>query len=462
MLVYLDTDERDFTDLYAWLNTKPRDKLLVPTGEDSLQVLQRQAKEFLKLRWFYRVWVIQEIALSRNTCVLTEEGQTLLDEDTVTRLQYFRNYGWDMQLPVPGALRWTPGKTEHERPDLLDCLAVTNDCFASDPRDRIFAILSLLDDQTRSLVPVDYSLNLEALYAHTTAAIISQRGDLSVILAAQIWRHPETDWPSWVLDWRNSKISNLVVSTGRTSKNAGKFTSRPSYSLHPQFGHCLEVTAHYLDCITEMSKISAYAYANLSLVYWKSVEDALKPRFDTNLSRNVTPDSVNTIPLVFHAGCHENRISFADHFELIWRMNRLRSLPAVSKETVFGHVDPYEEFLEVCSKQGKRWSGSMFRTEHSIGFSSGKSSPFGEGDMIYSLAGVWTPFGERDMIYSLDGTRTPLILRKVGERHYKIMGECHLMAAFEYESWRRKGGRGPWGELPMLSDEERTHRIVLC
>jgi hypothetical protein len=70
----------------------------------------------------------------------------------------------------------------------------------TDPRDKIFAMLGLVEPAKRYGIVADYSLPLKDLFLTFTVKSIQQRQDLDVLSAATSNSLPgHADWPSWVL-----------------------------------------------------------------------------------------------------------------------------------------------------------------------------------------------------------------------------------------------------------------------
>ncbi|KAF2652630.1 hypothetical protein K491DRAFT_726445 [Lophiostoma macrostomum CBS 122681] len=88
-----------------------------------------------------------------------------------------------------------------ERTTLLRLLQRFRDRRASDPRDKVYALLSLVDDgpEGAPLVP-DYSLSEREVFIKATLEIIRTSESLSV-LNNDIGRKSRNDLPSWVPDW---------------------------------------------------------------------------------------------------------------------------------------------------------------------------------------------------------------------------------------------------------------------
>ncbi|KAJ4295575.1 hypothetical protein N0V90_007588 [Kalmusia sp. IMI 367209] len=499
VLVYLDSPHDDFSELITWLRDNAQfcdmeelrhtDNLDSTSMPDSKHIIL--AKGLLALRWFRRVWVIQEVALARAVRLIVNNSDVLLNEKTVAYLQWMYSWGLPKKVPLPGPLRWTPELREHI--DLFACLRATHECSATDARDKVYGILSLLDQATQSLIPVDYSLDLEAVYGSATAAIIAQQGSLDVLayamgpterqkqLEKRFWGykghsagfktrdgdleqepHPEISkfWPSWVPDWRAPRISTLnqlnesstspwksrvyLVSNSGTNMYPAKdpspslvhysLTRNPMQPLVPR----LYVRAHFLDTI-EQSRATSFMPASKYAAYSRAYWDTVAAQSDLNINpslRSIFYDGQTRLPAE----------RFPQHLDVLeGPVSRQTYAPSArGMSEVFGQIEPYDEFLEAASLADS--SRNVFRTQHSLGFAIYNPKIHVEGDVVVAL----------------DGARAPFIMRKIEEGKYRIVCDCYLMAAFEYDGWKQAGGRGPWGELPdPLPDEQRTKMIEI-
>lgn len=92
------------------------------------------------------------------------------------------------------------------RPDsrsLLELLRRFRDRRASDPRDKVYALLSLVEWNEESLaLPIvpDYALSESDVFVKTTLHCIYASGSLSVF-STELSRKFRSDMPSWVPDW---------------------------------------------------------------------------------------------------------------------------------------------------------------------------------------------------------------------------------------------------------------------
>ncbi|KAH7087892.1 heterokaryon incompatibility protein-domain-containing protein, partial [Paraphoma chrysanthemicola] len=213
--------------------------------------------------WWRRMWTAQEIGLAREI-----------------EVQYgSRNISWEllhlfatmmMLVPVHNVLRqYTPHSEsgrqavklllaritlraqsmEDTRKKLgkgklnLSLLArVTMDRYATDPRDKIYGLLGMMNEGP-TLRP-DYTLSVSEVYTAATKAMIVQTKDLTVLsflLDGDLDRLP--DLPSWVLDFQNlSKDRRLGALCGFIEDVCER-----TYSAAPTVGPEVHFTPEFKD-----------------------------------------------------------------------------------------------------------------------------------------------------------------------------------------------------------------------
>ncbi|KAK7942521.1 HET-domain-containing protein [Apiospora aurea] len=113
-------------------------------------------REFLGRRWFTRVWVLQEVRLAREAIVVCGDREVSWDafrelRDWVANRRVYegRHRFWDLPYTVQSlvsdgpvsVLSWLP--SYHAQ--LLHKLVHTRDLGATDPRDKLFAVIPLLE-----------------------------------------------------------------------------------------------------------------------------------------------------------------------------------------------------------------------------------------------------------------------------------------------------------------------------
>ncbi|KAF5983611.1 heterokaryon incompatibility het-6 [Fusarium coicis] len=220
---------------------------------------QMAVTNLFKRPWFFRVWVLQEIAFAQKATVVCGDYQ-LSWENFKTFVHWNANAGWMQRLPfsVTYAVSPTPyvsHVTYAER--LLKILEDTRTCGATDPRDKLYAILPLLDrhheemkeelegykerwdyneQELEELVIRQRRRNVQVNYNHPVSRVYT---DLAILLMGSvgldILSHVVKEsaipgLPTWVPDWSVTSpywAATQKPAPGRYKPFAG-FTSGPS------------------------------------------------------------------------------------------------------------------------------------------------------------------------------------------------------------------------------------------
>jgi hypothetical protein len=204
-----------------------------PDGVSRLtDALHRNAQHFGKGVWralyelicrpyWRRLWIFQEAALGRSTTPILCGHRTLswihvarafsllIKTDEVINT-YITNELRDAFIPFNIAI-WANLYTANEIQSLQDIqlqgkrtntyrlLNLSRLVFSTDPRDKVYGLLGLMDESLASLIEPDYTDTVLNVYRSFTLTIIEATGSLDVI------RHtaPAADspFPSWVPDW---------------------------------------------------------------------------------------------------------------------------------------------------------------------------------------------------------------------------------------------------------------------
>jgi hypothetical protein len=171
---------------------------------------------FLRRRWFTRVWCLQEVGMAQRVEVMCGDKTILWSQLVMADLQRFRvdpsartnsaytdpyeYYGafpLILQLPMKG--KQPPNKLY----SLLE--AARTSCDATDQRDRVYALLGLLELADDEKIAPDYELTVAEVYNRTTAHIITHYKTLDFLSQAELRGHvpqpKSTSLASWAIDW---------------------------------------------------------------------------------------------------------------------------------------------------------------------------------------------------------------------------------------------------------------------
>lgn len=177
---------------------------------------------FLRRPYFFRVWIIQEIALSPNPVILCGEKEfpwSVLQNDTALKsLPHPLTIGLEERVVSPllslgkRRLRYST-----ELPDLLE---LGRHCQSTDPRDRVFALLGLVVDAEAESLVADYGRSTPeiftwiARYLANMGTVVDVLGNVNIcgdLTGSErlLEFRNQLQLPSWVPDWTNAGTTCL-------------------------------------------------------------------------------------------------------------------------------------------------------------------------------------------------------------------------------------------------------------
>jgi hypothetical protein len=433
-----------------------------PLSEDQIQTHIKPLVNLISRGWFQRVWVVQEVALSRH--VQVQIGDITLPWHTfITAARTIGNHlgccstilrpvMYDLDGDYLLSLRECFANIlaidiKTTKPDLTlhEALRIFYGRLATDPRDKVFGILGLLDPDRR-LIDVDYGVKTPELYAATAAKVITESGDLSVLvdtdeLAGNI------NVPTWCPDWTN--ISPLGVNFYHFFNAAG--ASRATGTLCTPLS--LKLKGMVIDFVTDIvpdNSTSQNDDGSSKDLQWeafqqlKKWEDLVQMKFGLD-KEYLTGESYETA--FWHTvmtGLNRTRTARLDKKDDraawdSWRawLSRHSSSPralkaATARLTDASHISHNELLVEYLST---RW---FFVTED--GYLGLGPVEMEEGDMVCVFAGGKMPFAVRAVDPSCEVCRDEFCYAFVGcaYLHGFMDGAAGLIESVEEgkEMWR--------------------------
>jgi hypothetical protein len=185
-------------------------------------------RRLLKLPWFTRVWIIQEVVLSRDDPTILHGQQRYQWNRLAWAASWLRRNGY-LRLPqIPNTMQNVDTISNIQRSSgcwRLDALLVTTStkCHASDQRDKLYGLLGLAAEMQAmpnpALLP-DYNLTVDKIY--TNAALYFLSRSLSVLTRANGLSGAATQsqrvnmsqlegLPTWVPNWCDYLVSERVI-----------------------------------------------------------------------------------------------------------------------------------------------------------------------------------------------------------------------------------------------------------
>jgi hypothetical protein len=335
-----------------------------------------------------------------------------------------------------------------ERPEdprsVIDCLKLSINALSSDPRDKIFGVLSLVYPRMREFLPVDYSLNYEQVLGLAIMLCIAECRILKILMYASI---PPTSnlenacsfgieqFRQFVLEWNHSKddtlysrfkgyrpwnrlvsvkmVSSITQTLDTVVEEYGPSVVQQASSQFPyhQILPRLKLRAHLLDISHESMRETPILPKYLDGIAHRSLDMLLE---DKNSGCDIQDSEWRWLGRLFQIP--ENR-------ELCVDCIQQNSRPA---QSIFDET----ELAKFTKEVERRPVSTMFRTHYSVGFSTS-----------YHKAG--------DHVFAIDGAHEPFLLRQVSPGIYRIVGYCYLWAAGELDYWSPGTYKGLWLERPV-------------
>jgi len=209
--------------------------------------------------WWNRIWVVQEVVVPRNVILIYDTTTAHWEMFVKAAQSYTKNSFSTVMSSFPKEYsdvlsffsrivldihhlrcRWENAETT----DLLSLLRQFSIRKASDDRDKVYALLSLVTDVTAyhaRIIEPDYSVDTVTVFKNTVLGIIKSTGSLS-ILTGDLGRKNRQDLPSWAVDW------------SATSDDVDRRRAEDTENYNASAGVAVRVHSSGEDTIDEVSK----------------------------------------------------------------------------------------------------------------------------------------------------------------------------------------------------------------
>ncbi|RSL61644.1 hypothetical protein CEP53_005041 [Fusarium sp. AF-6] len=160
-------------------------------------------EKLLRRDWFQRMWVLQEITLASSQSIIQcghSEMPWLIFSNAVCSLesrskQFPQSFQDALQAPV----QMTPDPKPWSIADIFRKYRTRQ---TTDPRDKVYGLLGLLPPEFRRKITPEYDAPVAKVYTDTALVLIEHTKRLDLLGVWNPEKSPNTDCPSWVLDFR--------------------------------------------------------------------------------------------------------------------------------------------------------------------------------------------------------------------------------------------------------------------
>ncbi|SMY22211.1 unnamed protein product [Zymoseptoria tritici ST99CH_1A5] len=390
---------------------------------------------FFASDWFSRLWVAQEAALAAQS--LCHYGPSTIDMIDVLQaaawLEHSRHLLPTSLRKVPSlskaAMLWAlvdraavPSRVHDANTrDLYSIYLRTRDLDATVPRDKIYALLGMLQQSSAEcpllLKPVYEGKSDMEVFRDATRAMIEQSGHVKALGLIQSCASQGSRWPSWVVDFTQSR--GMAFDASLLASNHSPDGGRSARVL--PFSSNIDPNVLTLEGIVADIVAKQTGPMDVQRSGPETCPDNVQRTLTTifRLAQTVraaqTPGMSEDIGMCLIGGrdwrhFEGERINAGDFSAFLVYIGRhLKPPPPPQWPSMTQYGKETEMAIRYFAKFEKTsWSRSFFTTE---------AGRIGLGPM---------GLREEDVIAVLFGGQTPFVLRPLRDGRYKFIGECYV------------------------------------
>ena len=194
---------RDAEEIWPIDVNLPKDMVL-PSHDQAWAELEA----LLSRPWFHRSWTIQEPILAPNRMIAcgSKIRPWYIFLNAVYVFLHFRRHEKTIFKIFSFLAIHMSIEQKSEGLRLSDLILTNRKREASDPRDKVYALYGLVQGYQKVPLEIDYAMSVEDVYKSTVRFCVQNEGSLSILTHVSQFRN-QSDFPSWVPDWRDRSNS---------------------------------------------------------------------------------------------------------------------------------------------------------------------------------------------------------------------------------------------------------------
>ena len=414
-----DSETRD--NVKTWSITK--------AGQDAL-------RSIFKRSYFTRLWVLQEYAVCGKVALRCGQKELTIEVFNAALdrlLQYTDTITWaaidaaNASLVVKARYNF---RDCGETPDLLHCLFIGLNKNVSDPRDKVFGLLGLADNNVTAAISADYSKMVQDAYRDVARYVLQANGDLSIFSFAGLGRANVPGLPSWVPDWsRPSSGMNIEHKSKWAFENEKQFKAHNGmayvYASAKNFG-AVSCRGVGLDRISSTHDVLREVLNHTSGPYTFPTPEEFFAFLENLGLSGLYPFAGEDYKSVFFRTLSADTTAYGGRLRSVDRLVLFKRYCEAEKSGLLEGWDPEEVWEESLSYVVFTLVGRVFFITRKgyLGIGPGTMRV---GDEVCVLVGGTVPFVLRPMAQIDDDASS---------QEYQLLGECYVHGVMEGEAIR--------------------------
>ena len=383
----------------------------------------------LERAWFQRVWVVQEVVMNANVVLICGSQfvewsvfAILVKRILANGLSHLLSL---QSAGIPGAMasvdRIDSLRAARKRGPAISLESLLLEFISynsTDPRDKIYALMSLASDGFNHALDPDYTVSTRDLFIRSSCELMKRHGSSLLLLHAAGIGYPRLidSLPSWVPDFSLTRgggyISNLLTSQGY----------RASGDSHADI--CPNLDSNRLTSkgviVDRIRALSSMPKDNASYLPWINSIATMIGSLDTTSTGDITTHELfwRTIIADRTHNLHPAPVEYAQYYESFVAMMNMKAGETVTPESDF------EAITQTLQE------AALFRMALNVNLS-GRQAFVTHGHR----AGLASPETLIDDVVCIPlGSMTPFILRENSPRQaeeqatltYQLVGESYV------------------------------------